>query len=536
MNDSEKEISYIYSYIKYTFFSVKEFENEKFLLDMSRRIKNSMPNSVFSSSKYDFVINNFVSKEMKARKSNSYFSYEEIRNHIYLLVEYCRLYSSNSIENTNNLLTEAMKYAVNNFKYDEIASGLVDEKIEDRIMKGFDKKFVPLDSIPNISLNISNISYKDGSVIDDRFFVSEYVYERLNSLSKFFSFKGDLDYLANLITTDLFNMEISYESILNHEYDDLIDSYVRTNKYGIELNQSFIQIESEISNFIQNKNTYMEVGSQYENMSKEIFKLSKYLLEEGYSLEDIRSGKCNSIMENHMRTDCIIANSKECNVKNSAKNPNKFVSKCRKAINSPRNRAAVLIATAAILGASFVSQKIDTNKSVKAYENFDTYEYQTSYSSDDAFFSNLEHILNNYDNYNGYGEEYGQICLYKAYEAMSVREFYGMDVLFSHISARTKYGDYKSLGEEISGSISYVDYVYNKLLEIDSSFKDKYERAVNAYNAQVANYRELSPYTVLESKDKTSAKALKKMMEDYKKYIEDLELQMGKDIREEKKR
>ena len=288
MNDSEKEISYIYSYIKYTFFSVKEFENEKFLLDMSRRIKNSMPNSVFSSSKYDFVINNFVSKEMKARKSNSYFSYEEIRNHIYLLVEYCRLYSSNSIENTNNLLTEAMKYAVSNFKYDEIASGLVDEKIEDRIMKGFDKKFVPLDSIPNISLNISNISYKDGSVIDDRFFVSEYVYERLNSLSKFFSFKGDLDYLANLITTDLFNMEISYESILNHEYDDLIDSYVRTNKYGIELNQSFIQIESEISNFIQNKNTYMEVGSQYENMSKEIFKLSKYLLEEGYSLEDIR--------------------------------------------------------------------------------------------------------------------------------------------------------------------------------------------------------------------------------------------------------
>ena len=148
----------------------------------------------------------------------------------------------------------------------------------------------------------------------------------------------------------------------------------------------------------------------------------------------------------------------------------------------------------------------------------------------------MEHILNNYDNYNGYGEEYGQICLYKAYEAMSVREFYGMDVLFSHISARTKYGDYKSLGEEISGSISYVDYVYNKLLEIDSSFKDKYERAVNAYNAQVANYRELSPYTVLESKDKTSAKALKKMMEDYKKYIEDLELQMGKDIREEKKR
>ena len=55
----EKEISYIYSYIKYSFFPVEELKNEKFLIDISRRIKNNMPNSNFCSGDYNFYINNF---------------------------------------------------------------------------------------------------------------------------------------------------------------------------------------------------------------------------------------------------------------------------------------------------------------------------------------------------------------------------------------------------------------------------------------------------------------------------------------------
>ena len=48
----ERDVKYIYNYIKYVFFSVEEFKNDKYVIDISRKIKNNMPNSDFSSGRF----------------------------------------------------------------------------------------------------------------------------------------------------------------------------------------------------------------------------------------------------------------------------------------------------------------------------------------------------------------------------------------------------------------------------------------------------------------------------------------------------
>ena len=167
--DIEKEIAYIYSYIKYAFFGVEELKDNKFLLDMTRRIKNNMPNSIFCTGNYDFIINNFVSKEMQLRDSKSYNKFASLRNHMYLVISYYRLNVDPEIDNYQIILNELTRYAYNNFNYEDIIEGKCDEDLE-KIIPRLTNTFVPLDKLENVYMDLTHIAINDDEIVDDRTF------------------------------------------------------------------------------------------------------------------------------------------------------------------------------------------------------------------------------------------------------------------------------------------------------------------------------------------------------------------------------
>ena len=56
----DRDLNYIFNYIKYYYASVNEFNNEAFLMNMCNKIRYSMMKSSFSERKLDFYIINYI--------------------------------------------------------------------------------------------------------------------------------------------------------------------------------------------------------------------------------------------------------------------------------------------------------------------------------------------------------------------------------------------------------------------------------------------------------------------------------------------
>ena len=116
---------------------------------------------------------------------------------------------------------------------------------------------------------------------------------------------------------------------------------------------------------------------------------------------------------------------------------------------------------------------------------------------------------------------YGQICFFKAYESIKGEPFHTMDSMFAIMQERARYAEgFEELYKDIEGYDSYAMYVFDHLKEEPSFNAKRYEDAVYEYDSQVANYKELNPYRVLDRKDQN---LLKEMIRVYKRYINKLE-------------
>ena len=85
---NSENTNYIYNYIKHYYFSIDEFRDENYVKDISNRIASSMPNSSFMNRKLDFMINNKVGDELRLKGSDSFRIFEEVKNYVYLYMNY----------------------------------------------------------------------------------------------------------------------------------------------------------------------------------------------------------------------------------------------------------------------------------------------------------------------------------------------------------------------------------------------------------------------------------------------------------------
>ena len=321
----DDDINYIYNYINYFYSSIYEFRDTKYLLDIAKRIKQSMINATFLDGNFDFYINNYVGQELCVKDSNTFKDFETIKNHIYLLMNYYKIYYGTNIENYSKLLYELTRMISNKYTSDEVITGIYDSEIESMIQLGVKSEFNPKFNSITIPLDLLYISTNNGEVIDERTSITQYIINYLEDNNQIFEFNGSLKYLSNLISNEICNKCINLDRLLLHEYDDLIDSFIRKKLFGIRYKEPFRKVCAEVGNYIMHNNTYIEICNSSEKIAEEIFRLSKYLIKLGFNDHDIVSGKCSDLIEKHLRIDCIKVNSIICKMnKDSKQNLNKF--------------------------------------------------------------------------------------------------------------------------------------------------------------------------------------------------------------------
>ena len=525
----DKELNYIYSYIKYIYFNVDELKDQLYLLDLSKRIRSSMPNSSFTEGNLNFYINNFVNQEMNFKNSSSYIKYQSLRSYIYLSIDYYRIFYGKKIENQDVVIREVMKAITDTHSYEDILEGKCESEIEELIDMHINSKFSSIDAVTRIPLDVAHIRYDGNAVIDDRIYIKKYIADYLKSMDDLFEFQGDIEILASMMCNDLCKSYVKADDVLAGEYDRQIDSYIRRQAFGIQFKDSFNDVYIEVSRYVMSNHTYMDIGNMEQNIAEEIFNLSKHLIYAGYDGKSVKSEKCNAVMENHLRLDCLKANSVVCkNLKLAGKDkdPNKFFLDLRQIIDAVK-KPIIVAAAVGIIGASAAvgASQVEASDS-KNIEIFDTYEYPTiPYTSSEEFTAAVEHIVEYYPIYESYGRGYGQICLYKVYDSIKGSErdkTYAMDIMINLLKARTQYNeDMQQLYNDIKPYQSYMEYVYDRAKENEPKLnQSEYSIAVKHYASQVSNYKELNPFSLLSEDNQD---AIRYMMKVYGKYMEDYE-------------
>jgi len=337
----DRDLNYIYNYIKYYYSSVDEFKNESFLMNISNKIRYSMMKSSFSERKLDFYINNYIHQEFKNINSESYNSFTTIKNHIYLLMNYYKIYNGIIIENYNVLLYEIARIIAIRYNYEDVISGVYDSLIEDMFNCDIKSEFNSGNN--KISIVEENTVSKDA--------VKNYVLSYLsNDVNKIFVFAGNINYLVEVITAQLFEIKVDYKKVLEHEYDDLINYFIRKNLFNIKYTKEFKEIYNLVYKFVVTSETYMNISNEREKIEEEVFRLSRYLTRLGYTKDDINSKKCNDLMENHLRVDSIMVNSKVCKQREEDKvNPNKIVLRLNDVVTSTKVKPLMFKAVLSIM-------------------------------------------------------------------------------------------------------------------------------------------------------------------------------------------
>ena len=337
----DRDLNYIYNYIKYYYASVEEFKNEAFLMNISNKIRYSMMKSSFSERKLDFYINNYIHQEFKNLNSESYNSFATIKNHIYLLMSYYKIYNGVIIENYNFLLYEIARIIASRYSSIDVTSGIYDSLIEDMFSCDIKSEFNSGNT--KISIEDENNISKDT--------IKKYVLNYLsNDVNKVFVFAGNINYLVEVITAQLFDINVNTKKVLEHEYDDLINYFIRKNLFNIKYTKEFKEIYNLVYKYVATSETYMNISNEREKIEEEVFRLARYLMNTGHTKSDINSKKCNDIMENHLRIDSIMVNSKVCKQREEDKiNPNKIVLRLNNVVTSTKVKPLMFKAVLSIM-------------------------------------------------------------------------------------------------------------------------------------------------------------------------------------------
>lgn len=322
----DRDLNYIYNYIKYYYSSVNELKNESFIVNLANKIRYSMMKSSFSERKLDFYINNYIYQEFSTLKSESYNSFITIKNHIYLLMNYYKICNGIVIENYNVLLYEITRIIASRYNSEDVTSGIYDSLIEDMFSCDIRSEFNTGNN--KVSIGEENTVNKDA--------IKNYVLNYLScDVNKVFVFSGNINYLVEVITAQLIEIKADTKKVLEHQFDDLINYFIRKNLFNIKYTKEFKDIYDLVYKYVVSSETYMNISNEREKLEEEVFRLSRYLMNLGYSKNDINSKKCNDIMEAHLRIDSIMVNSKVCKQMEEDKvNPNKIVLKLNSVVTS----------------------------------------------------------------------------------------------------------------------------------------------------------------------------------------------------------
>lgn len=478
-----KEFNYVYNYIKSVFSIVDELKNDDLVKSLTIKLLTSMSNIEFSTSNYDFCIDNFVSQEMRKYGSKSYEKFENLKRYIFILMK-----GEPSIK-----ISHLISY-LSNYPYEDVILGKYEREI---------KKMLKLDD----------------EELSDEEYVEEYVRSYLNRNSFMFDINENMEDVSLLISEYLITCGVNLKDVLSQECDGIINCYLMNNSSCI----SMIEECKRISNLVRKHVTYFFEESQ--EIDDETFRITRTLISEGYKEENLKSEECNLIIENQLRLDRIIKKSKE--VEDQTKN--RFESKAKKDFQNIKIKP-IILAAAIIISASSLTACGYNFEEDNAYQMFDTYNYPNINGEfTNEFSAALEHILKVYPEYESYGEEYAQICLYKVFLSFKTEPYDSMDDILAFLKQKTRYSEeLKTLYDAISPYDSYVEYVYdNMLLAGKKVDNEDYRKAVREYDSQVCNYKGLNPWSVTSKKSRASINAL---FNKYSRYIKSLENELGKKL------
>lgn len=364
-------------------------------------------------------------------------------------------------------------------------------------------------------INKSSVSYERLTNVKNHVFLVMNYYNTFNGV-KIPDFKK-----SQLLITKILISRYNYDDIINGKYDDLIKEYIYLNSGKKEESG----VKEVVHDYMKQNGTYIE-----EDIDS-VIELSKELIDAGYSASQIKSGACDPLIELYTIKDSVKKNSVES--KNSS--INRIPLKTKDTSKSLRTRALTLAVTVTLLGGAFVirntTEKINERPSISYV--LDDYEYPSIPNEhSEEFAGTCMHVIYKYVDYAKYGEEYGQLCLFNAYKSIDSEPFHGMDVIFNveKESAKTN-ENLELINDDIGNTSCYLVYVYNKLVNagIEEINRKEYRDAVIRYDKQVANYKELNPFYVL---DKSDQKLLEELMKIYEKYCDSLEIELEKKLEE----
>ena len=480
----EKEFSYVFNYIKKTFLMVDELKNDDLVKKLSIGLLTRMPLQ-FSTGNYDFCIDNYVSEEMRELNSETYKKFEILKNRIYILTK------NIPSANLNDLIRHFQ-----NYNYEDLISGMYDAFIIEKASKEKEE--------------IEDFSYMEG-----------YIKRYLTRNHYLFDFDGDIEELTTSICTDMVKQNIQCEDLLSGDYDHIIARYIRNNLYGISVTDEYKRMSRLVHNFVASY--YVEKNKDKEEMYDETFEFTRRFISEGFNENDLISAKCDEFMENELNLNSIVKKSRR---ETKDKDSNRFLKNSKKVSQSIKIKP-IILAAAILITASSMSACGYTPEQKEAYSVFDTYSYpKIKGECTNEFFSSIDNILEIYDEYASYGEEYAQIPIYRAYESMKTEPFHAMDTMLVFTGRRAELSNEPL--KELLEYESYIEYVYDNLLAAGKiKDTDFYRKAVREYNSQVCNYKGLNPWSVTS---KESRRKINIILSKYGNYIESLEKNLSKEL------
>lgn len=485
-------VTYICNYILTYYENVKEFSNSDFILSLAKSITKDIPNVDFTNCNYDFYIDNFIYRIMENRNSVSFSNYSNIKNHIFLVVNYYKIVNNLQIDNMDVIVKCITNEVMSTNSYEDIINGNMDEYIE---------SLVNTIQIPSIKEDKIDTNTKP---------IFDYIVNFLNKNSNAYCYDGDVLTIAKDIMDDALSKNIDKSIILSGRYDKEIYLIIVGSKFNLKPSNSLVGVVDYVRSLVNKYNKYMNLDNKERLMLDNALDISFKLVSRVYNVMDIYDGNyddyiINEIRKNSMKRNSLVTDSAE----SYGINPNSFKTNNRK-INGKALAAAVLSATIVFMAKNNMDE-------VK----FDSYNYETIENEhDDEFADTLKHIEEQFSKNEDALDGTGQLCFKNAYDSVNCEKFHAMDTMFLLIQQSNVY-DKTEIGSEVENYSCYARYVYDKLMKNGYNLSSKYLDAVNNYDRQVANYKLLNPYYTIDKKDRSTLNSMMKMYTEYCNGLED---------------
>ena len=186
---------------------------------------------------------------MEHRNSVSFSNYINVKNHVFLVVNYYKISNNLKLDNIDNIVKCITNEIMNTNSYEEIISGDIDEYIE---------SLVSTIKLPNIK--------EDDKIDADTMPVFDYIVNFLNKNSNAYSYDGDILTIAKDIMDDALSRNIDKSDILNHKYDKEMYLIIIGSSFNIRPSNALVGVVDYVRSLVNKYNRY--INSTYGKITK----------------------------------------------------------------------------------------------------------------------------------------------------------------------------------------------------------------------------------------------------------------------------